>query len=74
MLVVDLHCHSKFSDGTFSPEALVRRAARRHVSVLGLTDHDTTAGLVRFMAACKRRGSRELRGSSFPRRRPIPFT
>lgn len=62
MLVVDLHCHSKFSDGTFSPEALVRRAARRHVSVLGLTDHDTTAGLVRFMAACKKEGIQGIEG------------
>jgi predicted metal-dependent phosphoesterase TrpH len=41
----DLHSHSTFSDGTLRPEDLVRRAARRGVNVLALTDHDETGGL-----------------------------
>ncbi len=40
----DLHTHSTASDGTLSPEALVRRAYAKGVDVLALTDHDTTAG------------------------------
>lgn len=40
----DLHTHSTASDGTLSPEALVRRAHAKGVDVLALTDHDTTAG------------------------------
>ncbi len=40
----DLHTHSTASDGTLSPEALVRRAHAHGVDVLALTDHDTTAG------------------------------
>ncbi len=62
MIVVDLHSHSTFSDGTFNPEALVRRAARRHVSVLSLTDHDTTSGLDRFMRACRKEGIQGITG------------
>lgn len=62
MLIVDLHTHSTFSDGTFSPEALVGRAAKRHVSVLSLTDHDTTAGLDRFLAACGKKGIQGITG------------
>jgi len=41
----DLHSHSTLSDGTLSPEALVRRARAQGVDVLALTDHDVTDGL-----------------------------
>ncbi|MBA2695364.1 MAG: PHP domain-containing protein [Ornithinimicrobium sp.] len=42
--VIDLHTHSTCSDGTQAPADLVRAAARAGVAVLGLTDHDVTAG------------------------------
>ena len=42
----DLHSHTTFSDGTLSPDALVRRAHAQGVHVLALTDHDVTDGLV----------------------------
>jgi predicted metal-dependent phosphoesterase TrpH len=42
---VDLHTHSAFSDGVLSPADLVAEAKRVGVSRLGLTDHDTLAGL-----------------------------
>ncbi|MEP7089580.1 MAG: PHP domain-containing protein [Nocardioidaceae bacterium] len=41
---IDLHTHSNRSDGTERPAELVRRAHDRGIDVLGLTDHDTTAG------------------------------
>jgi 3',5'-nucleoside bisphosphate phosphatase len=41
----DLHCHSTWSDGVLTPDALVRRAAERHVDVLALTDHDEVGGI-----------------------------
>src|SRR5690606_2058969 len=43
--LIDLHTHSHYSDGTLPPAELVERALVRGVSVLALTDHDTTAGL-----------------------------
>lgn len=48
---VDLHCHSTVSDGTLSPEAVVRRAAANGVDTLALTDHDETGGLAEARAA-----------------------
>jgi len=42
---VDLHSHSIFSDGTLTPEALVRRAVDRHLAALAITDHDTIEGV-----------------------------
>jgi predicted metal-dependent phosphoesterase TrpH len=41
---IDLHTHSTASDGTDSPAELVRTAWAAGVTVLGLTDHDTTGG------------------------------
>jgi hypothetical protein len=43
--LIDLHTHSRHSDGTLSPGELVAQAAARGVAMLALTDHDTTAGL-----------------------------
>ena len=43
--LIDLHTHSTASDGTLSPVALVKLAAQRGISVIAVTDHDTTAGI-----------------------------
>lgn len=45
MLHVDLHTHSRISDGLLAPSELVRYAAAQGVQVLALTDHDDVAGL-----------------------------
>ncbi len=41
---VDLHTHSRRSDGVMEPMALVQAAAAAGVRVLALSDHDTLAG------------------------------
>jgi len=62
MISIDLHTHSIFSDGALSPEELVRRAGKKHIAVLSLTDHDTTSGLDRFMKACGKEGIQGVTG------------
>ncbi|NDV90979.1 PHP domain-containing protein [Alteromonas sp. 345S023] len=42
---IDLHSHTKFSDGHLTPTELVLRAHTMQVDVLAITDHDTVAGL-----------------------------
>ncbi len=42
---VDLHTHSKFSDGEYSPYDLVRKAKEKGLSAIALTDHDTVDGV-----------------------------
>ena len=44
-LCIDLHCHSRASDGTLTPTELIERANERGVTHLALTDHDTIDGL-----------------------------
>jgi hypothetical protein len=48
---IDLHTHSRVSDGTDSPAELVAAAAAAGLDVLALTDHDTTAGWAEAAAA-----------------------
>jgi 3',5'-nucleoside bisphosphate phosphatase len=40
----DLHSHSTASDGTSSPEEVMRRAGAAGLGAIALTDHDTVAG------------------------------
>jgi len=42
--MIDLHTHTNNSDGTDSPHALVNKALSEGITVLGVTDHDTTSG------------------------------
>jgi len=49
--MIDLHAHSIFSDGTNTPEELIALAEQGGLAALALTDHDTTDGLERFIAA-----------------------
>jgi hypothetical protein len=50
MVRIDLHTHTTASDGSLTPEELVRLAKQQGVSTLAVTDHDTIAGLPQAMA------------------------
>ncbi|MDG0806146.1 PHP domain-containing protein [Pectobacterium brasiliense] len=52
----DLHSHTTASDGLLTPTALVSRAVDMRVSVLAITDHDTTAGLDEAQDAIAQQG------------------
>lgn len=41
---IDLHCHTRYSDGSTPLEELIQLAALRGVTTFALTDHDTMAG------------------------------
>ena len=42
--MLELHCHTTFSDGTLTPKQLVERAVVKGVKALAITDHDTISG------------------------------
>lgn len=44
-MTIDLHTHTIYSDGTFTPTELVGKALGKGLSVLGVTDHDSTEGI-----------------------------
>ena len=51
--MIDLHTHTNKSDGTDSPHELVNKAISRGIKVLGITDHDTSAGWVEAAEAVR---------------------
>ncbi len=52
----DLHCHTTASDGTLSPDELVRLAADEGVNTIAVTDHDNVDGVGQAIEAGKRLG------------------
>ena len=52
---IDLHVHSTFSDGTYTPEQLVDAAFEAGLSAIAITDHDTTDGVSVAIRAAKKR-------------------
>jgi len=63
MRFADLHLHTNFSDGTYSPEQLVEQAQRHGLAALALTDHDTVEGCARTAVACQTAGIEFLPGT-----------
>ncbi|MCQ2379074.1 MAG: PHP domain-containing protein [Victivallaceae bacterium] len=51
--MIDLHTHSRASDGTTPPEMLPALAAGAGLHAVALTDHDTTTGIAAFCDAAK---------------------
>ena len=55
-MFADLHLHSYYSDGTFSPEEICEHACKHGLTAVALTDHDTVEGCGRMSEACVRGG------------------
>jgi len=45
MKFADLHLHTKFSDGTYSPEELILESKKAKLSAIAVVDHDTVSGV-----------------------------
>ena len=65
MKICDLHTHSVFSDGTWTPLQLVDEAERIGLSAIALTDHNTVAGLPNFLEAAAGRNVEAVPGIEF---------
>jgi predicted metal-dependent phosphoesterase TrpH len=59
---IDLHTHTRASDGTQTPEELVRAAQAAGLDVLGLTDHDASEGWTEAARTAQEVGVTLVRG------------
>jgi predicted metal-dependent phosphoesterase TrpH len=59
---IDLHVHSTASDGKFSPQALIKKAAALGMTYMALSDHDTVDGIIPALQAVR----------AFPKLKVIP--
>ncbi len=55
-MFADLHLHTNFSDGTFTPEELAARGKAVGLRAMALSDHDTVEGCERMAVACAANG------------------
>jgi len=51
--LVDLHIHTTASDGKYSPDVIVARAAETGLKYISITDHDTIDGITPAIKAAK---------------------
>lgn len=58
----EIHMHSTFSDGEFSPTELVDIACKNGVSILSLTDHDTFSGIPEFVKSASEKSISAIPG------------
>ncbi len=62
---IDLHIHTKASDGTFSPTEMVEYAKSKNIVAVAITDHDTVAGIEEGLIAGKKMGIEVIPGIEF---------
>ena len=62
MAYIDLHFHSIYSDGTYTPEELLCYAKKKELSAVSLTDHDTIKGLERAKKQSEKLGIKFING------------
>jgi predicted metal-dependent phosphoesterase TrpH len=62
-MFADLHLHTFFSDGTYSPEEVVFHGQRQGFAALALTDHDTVEGCAPTARACAAAGLEFISGT-----------
>lgn len=65
MKLCDLHTHSVFSDGTFTPTQIIDAALQLGLSAVALTDHNNIDGLPEFLAAAKDTPITAIPGAEF---------
>lgn len=61
-MLLDLHSHSTFSDGTFTPEELILKAKEKNLSLYSITDHDNLGGQEEAIFYSKKYGINYITG------------
>ena len=64
-MICDLHTHSIFSDGTYTPAEIIEEAIHTGLSAVALTDHNSVDGLPEFVTAAVNKQIDIVLGSEF---------
>lgn len=64
-LLCDLHTHSIFSDGTFTPEQIIDSSIATGIAAVALTDHNTVDGISRFLSYAEHKDIDAIAGAEF---------
>lgn len=61
----DLHTHSIYSDGTYTPDEIINEALKLDLSAIALTDHNTVDGLTEFISSARGKNIDVVPGAEF---------
>lgn len=61
-MLVDLHIHTFYSDGTMSPQEVVREAKKKNLGIIAITDHNTLESYDDFRKECEKNNIIGIRG------------
>jgi predicted metal-dependent phosphoesterase TrpH len=53
---IDMHIHTSFSDGVFTPREVVEYASKKNLSAISITDHDSVDGIDEALAFASQNG------------------
>ena len=59
---IDLHIHSKSSDGKFTVQEILQEAKSRNIDFLSITDHDSIGCQTQAIAEAKKIGIKYITG------------
>lgn len=62
MKYIDLHIHTKASDGGLSPTQVVELAIKKGMKAIAITDHDTVSGIPEALLACENKPIQLVQG------------
>jgi predicted metal-dependent phosphoesterase TrpH len=62
MKFADLHLHTLFSDGTYTPQELIEEAGKQDLSAISIVDHDTVEGIEPTMEIAKSKNIEVISG------------
>lgn len=61
-MLVDLHIHTYYSDGTMSPKEVVEDAKRKNLGIIAITDHDVLDSYEELKVEAEKAGIIAIRG------------
>lgn len=61
-MINDFHCHSNYSDGTYSSEQLIALAIKEDIKHLSITDHDTVGDTLNAFSLAKKNNINYIAG------------
>ena len=65
MKICDLHTHTYYSDGSYSPAELAQEAKRVGLSAIAITDHNNVGGAEEFLKECEKQNIEGIIGTEF---------
>ena len=65
MKACDLHTHSVYSDGTYTPQEIIDSAIHMGLAAVALCDHNTVDGLNDFLLSAKNKPIEAIAGAEF---------